>query len=192
MIKINLLPYRAARKKEIITRQVFCGAIPLLLTCLIMGLLWWSMNSKHEQVSENITSIKAKIKQSKLKMKDIENFKIQKEMLAKKMDVIKTLDKNKTGPVRMLDEIATCLPGNLWLTNLDQKGADLVLKGRAIDNISISRYMTQLEISNSFQGVMLGEIKTDKKRSASGGTRLKAFKLSSKVVYAVDATSASR
>jgi type IV pilus assembly protein PilN len=192
MIKINLLPYRAARKKEIITRQVFCGAIPLLLTCLIMGLLWWSMNSKHEQVSENITSLKAKIKQSKLKMKDIENFKVQKEMLSKKMDIIKTLEKNKTGPVRMLDEIATCLPGNLWLTSLDQKGADLVLKGRAIDNISISRYMTQLEISNSFQGVMLGEIKTDKKRSASGGTRLKAFKLSSKVVYDVDATSASR
>ena len=192
MIKINLLPYRAARKKEIITRQVFFGAIPLLLTCLIIGLLWWSMNSKHEQVSANITSIKAKIKQSKLKMKDIENFKVQKEMLAKKMDIIKTLDKNKTGPVRMLDELATRLPGNLWLISLDQKGSDLVLNGRALDNISISRYMTQLEISNSFQGVMLGEIKTDKKISASGGTRLKAFKLSSKVVYDVDATSTSR
>jgi type IV pilus assembly protein PilN len=192
MIKINLLPYRAERKKEIITKQISFGAIPLLLTCLIIGILWWSMNSKHEQVSSNITSIKVKIKQSKLKMKDIENFKVQKEMLAKKMDIITTLDKNKTGPVRMLDEIATCLPGNVWLTTLDQKDFDLVLKGRALDNISISRYMTQLESSNSFQGVMLGEIKTDKKISAGGGVRLKAFKLSSKVVYDIDATSTSR
>jgi type IV pilus assembly protein PilN len=192
MIKINLLPYRAERKKEIITRQVFFGAIPLLLTCLIIGILWWSMNSKHEQVSANIASIKVKIKQSKLKMKDIENFKVQKEMLAKKMDIIKTLDKNKTGPVRMLDEIATCLPGNVWLTNLDQKDFGLVLKGRALDNISISRYMTQLESSNSFQGVMLGEIKTDKKISSGGGVRLKAFKLSSKVMYDIEATSTSR
>ena len=192
MIKINLLPYRAERKKEIITRQVFFGAIPLLLTCLIIGFLWWSMNSKHEQVSANIASINVKIKQSKLKMKDIENFKVQKEMLAKKMGIITTLDKNKTGPVRMLDEIATCLPGNVWLTNLDQKGSGLVLKGRALDNVSISRYMIQLETSNIFQDVMLGEIKTDKKIAAGGGTLLKAFTLSSKVVYGIDATSTAR
>ena len=48
------------------------------------------------------------------------------------MDIIKTLQKNKSGPVRMLDEISTCLPGNVWLTKLDQKGTKLQLKAWAL------------------------------------------------------------
>ena len=47
MIRINLLPYRAARKKEIITRQLTIGALPLIATLLIIGLLWWSINEKN-------------------------------------------------------------------------------------------------------------------------------------------------
>lgn len=187
MIKINLLPYRAARKKEIITKQVFIGALPLLATGLIICVLWLSINAKTKQVSEDIATIQEKIKQSTLKMKDIENFKAQKETLAKKMDIIKTLQKNKSGPVRMLDDISTCLPGNVWLTKLDQKGPDLLLEGIGLDNLSISRYMVQLEGSASLKDIMLGEIKTETKSAAKGGKVLKNFKLRSKVVYNPDA-----
>jgi len=183
MIRINLLPYRAARKKEIITRQLTIGALPLIVTFLVIGLLWWSINEKNAQAAEDILVLKAKIEKSKLKMKDIETFKAQKATLAKKMDVIKTLEKNKTGPVRMLDQLATCLPGNVWLTKLQQKEKMLKMQGRTSDNISISRYMLNLEGSPNFQGVTLGEIKTDKRRKGSTAMRLKTFKLSSKINY---------
>lgn len=192
MIKINLLPYRAERKKEIIKKQVFFGALPLVATCLIIGLFWWSTNAKYARVLEDITDIQKKIEQSKLKMKDIESYKTQKEMLAKKMDVIKTLQKNKGGPVRMIDEISTCLPGNLWLTKLEQKGSTLILVGNALDNISISKYMVQLENSANFSNVDLLEIKTDKKTAVKGGAPLKGFKLQSTVVYNADAETPSR
>jgi type IV pilus assembly protein PilN len=116
-------------------------------------------------------------------MKDIDKFKQQKATLAKKMEVIKTLEKNKSGPVRMLDQIASCLPGNIWLTELEQKDKTLTIDGRTSDNISISRYMLNLEASPNFQGVTLGEIKTDKRRKGSSSLRLKTFKLSSGVTY---------
>jgi len=191
MIKINLLPYRAERKKEIIKKQVFFGALPLLATCLIIGLIWWSTSTEYTQVLEDIASVQKKIEKSKLKMKDIENYKSQKEMLAKKMNIIKTLEKNKSGPVRMIDEIATCLPGNLWLTDFEQKGGTLTLKGNALDNISISKYMVKLENSPNFSNVDLLEIKTNKKTSVKGGTLLKGFKIQSKVVYSADAADSS-
>ncbi len=119
-------------------------------------------------------------------MKDIENYKSQKEMLAKKMDIIKTLQKNKSGPVRMIDEISTCLPGKVWLTEFQQKGSSLILKGSAVDNISVSKYMVRLENSPNFKDVELMEIKTDKKTSVKGGASLKGFQIESTVVYNPD------
>jgi len=191
MIKINLLPYRSARKKEIITKQVFIGALPLVLTCLIICFFWLSINAKNSQAIEDINIINEKIKQSKLKMKDIETFKAQKEMLTKKLDIIKTLEKNKMGPVRMLDDIATCLPGNVWLTELEQKGTELMMEGRALDNPSVSRYMVQLEASSSLDNVVLLEIKTDTKSASKGGAILQTFKLKAMVVYSAGAAAPS-
>lgn len=191
MIKINLLPYRAERKKEFIKKQVFFGALPLLVACLIIGLIWWSTNAEYTRVLEEISVVKNKIEKSKLKMQDIENYKSQKEKLAKKMDIIKTLEKNKSGPVRMIDQISICLPGGLWLTELVQKGGNLVLEGTALDNISISKYMVRLEESPNFSDVDLLEIKTSKKKAVKGRKPLKGFKLQSKVVYKADAANSS-
>jgi len=187
MIKINLLPYRAARKKEIITRQIVIGVLPLLVTCLIIGFFWWSINASNTRAQNDIADLKEKIRQSALKMKDIENFKAQKELLAKKLAIIASLQKNKSGPVRLLDALSTCLPGNLWLIKLDQKGKDLLLDGRSMDNLSISRYMVSLENSDLLNTVELGEIKTDTKASLAGGVVLKVFKMKSKVAYSGDA-----
>jgi len=187
MIKINLLPYRAARKKEIITRQIVIGALPLLITCMIIGFFWWSINSSNTETQRQIDDLKDKIKQSSLKMKDIETFKAQKEMLAKKLEIISSLDKNKTGPVRMLDALSSCLPGNLWLVALNQKGTDIQLDGYSMENLSISRYMVNLEDSPLFDAIELGEIKTDTRASLSGGVVLKKFQMNSKVTYTTGA-----
>jgi type IV pilus assembly protein PilN len=186
MIKINLLPYRAARKKEIITRQIAIGSAPLLLACLIIGSFWWSINASNTEAQNDIADLKEKIKQSSLKMKDIENFKTQKELLEKKLEIIASLQKNKTGPVRMLDALSTCLPGNLWLINFIQKGTSLQLDGRSMDNLSISRYMVNLEKSQLFNAIELGEIKTDTKAAIAGGHVLKMFKMKSEVNYSGD------
>ncbi|MBM4309393.1 MAG: hypothetical protein FJ119_00370 [Deltaproteobacteria bacterium] len=191
MIKINLLPYRAARKKEIITRQIVIGALPLLVTCLIIGFFWWSINASNTKAQNDIADLKEKIRQSALKMKDIENFKAQKELLEKKLDIIASLQKNKSGPVRLLDALSTCLPGNLWLIKLEQKGTDLMLDGRSMDNLSISRYMVSIENSDLLNTVELGEIKTDTKASIAGGVVLKVFKMKSKVAYSGDAPAPS-
>lgn len=184
MIRINLLPYRAARKKELIARQLVLGALPLVVTCAIIAFFWWSLSDDIAQTQSDIAAVQAKIKQSKLKMKDIETFKKQKETLAKKMDVIISLKKNKTGPVRMLDSVASCLPGNVWLTGMNQSGTELVLVGQSLDNISISRYMLQLERSDTFSDVELEEIKTETKTAIAGGAGfLKRFKMKSLVTY---------
>ena len=63
-----------------------------------------------------------------------------------KLDVIRGLEAKKTGPVRLLDEIAMAIPKDkLWLRSLDEKKGVLTLNGTAMDNDTVAVFMTNLE-----------------------------------------------
>jgi len=94
-------------------------------------------------------------------MKEIDLYKSKKEILTKKMNVITSLKKGKDGPVHLLDELATAIPGNIWLTGIKQTGLALVIEGKAIDNIAVSNYMINLGKSPYISNVDLKSISTD-------------------------------
>ena len=65
----------------------------------------------------------------------------EERLLAQKLDVIQDLRDKKTGPVRMLDRIATDIPDKLWLMELEERDQKVTLKGvwitRDINNIVV-------------------------------------------------------
>jgi len=181
MIKINLIPYRIERKNETIIRQAVIGAAPIVLLLLAMGAVWLINNSQIKANEKEIAQIKAKIEACTLQMKEIENFKSKKDVLTKKMDVITNLTKGKEGPVHLMDELATAIPGNLWLTSIKQKGAELVIEGKAIDNIAVSNYMINLDKSPYINNVDLKAINTESVSAKSGARApLKLFVITCK------------
>lgn len=182
MIKINLLPYRAQRKKQIIQEQLIIGIIPVVLTLLVISLFWWSIKSDIAKADQDIVATKKEIEKQKVTMKEIENYKKKKIKIKKKMDIINSLQKGKSGPVHILDELASNLPGRLWLVDIEQKGMSLNIKGKSLDNISISNYMINLEKSPYFKGIDLKEIKTEKKRGPKG-VQLKNFIITCNIIY---------
>jgi len=182
MIKINLIPYRAQRKKELLIQQLIIAAGPVLLALIVVGVMWYTMSSKLSAADREIVDVKQKIEQSAVQLKEIDKFKKQKEKLNKKMDIIQQLQKGKSGPVHLLDEIAMNLPGNLWLHTIKQKGMGLEIGGKSIDNISISNYMLNLNKSEYFNNVDLKKIKSDKK-TGTKGVQLKDFILTSSITY---------
>ncbi len=187
MIKINLLPYRAQRKRQALQNQLVIGVIPLALTLICIAVAWWSISADISAADQETVRYKQEIEKQKETLKEIETFKAKKEVIKQKMGVIQTLQKGKSGPVHMLDDLATNLPGRLWLTDFTQKEMQLEIKGRAMDNISISNYMINLEKSPYFTTVDLKEIKTNTKRS-SKGVQLKDFVITCNVTYSTDTT----
>jgi len=182
MIKINLLPYRDGRRKELILQQLIIGGVSLLLTIAVVVFFWVRTKSEISYVESEISRIDQEIKNQKVTMKKIEEYKSKKETLTKKMDVVKTLQKGKSGPVHLLDELAINLPGRLWLTDIKQQGMNLNIEGRSLNNISISNYMINLEKSLYFKSVDLKQIKTAKMRDKKG-TQLKNFIITSNITY---------
>ncbi len=182
MIKINLLPYRAQRKNLIIQQQIIYGLTPVVVVLIIICCFRWAIKSDISHREQEIARINNEIKKQQITMKQIKDFKDKKAKIAKKMGIVSTLQKGKSGPVHVLDELAVNLPGRLWLTKVSQTGMGLNIEGKSLDNISISNYMINLEKSEYFKGVDLKSIKTEKKSTAKGAL-LKNFVISCNIVY---------
>ncbi len=182
MIKINLLPYRTQRKRQIIIDHGIIAGLALLPAAIGIVISFAIINLQVSRINDEIIKTEQEIKNQKVTIEKINAFKEKKEGLLKKMDVIKTLQKNKTGPVLLMDQLAVNLPGRLWLNDLRQTGMDLKIDGYALDNQSISNYMTNLEKSSCFKSVDLEKISTEEKLGKRG-LSLKSFILKCQIMY---------
>jgi type IV pilus assembly protein PilN len=155
MIRINLLPVRALKKKET-TRQML-SVLFLSLGGVLLVILFFhlSLSSRLNKVEEQITVYNEEIKKLKIDTKDVNKFKTEKEDLQRRLNIIYTLQRAKTGPVRVLDDVATSLPGKLWLTSVKEKDGRMELKGVAFDNPTIAKFMINLERSGVIKNVEL-------------------------------------
>lgn len=177
MIKINLLPVRAAKKKETAVQQIVVFVIFILITLLVVGALYLYKRGEVEATKNEINVANAKINELKSKIGKLEELKTLKEQVKKKLDVIIQLRKNKLGPAQRLATLSDITPDQLWLTNYDEKGDAVSIKGYASSEELISKFMVNINASNDFTGVEL--IVSEQKEQ--GGAKLKYFELSCKL-----------
>jgi len=155
MLEINLLPVREARRKADIRQQLMQLMLVLLVTVGAIG-FWHSRVA--EQISESeirVSQMQNDIQQFKPQLDQVAAFKIKKARLEKKIDVIDGLDKARSGPVRVLAELATRTPERLWLTGLDSKAGELRMEGRSLDNELVAVFLRSLGESKYFDQVDL-------------------------------------
>lgn len=155
MIKINLLPYREIiRKENIITHAVIAGVTIGMILIIIVS-VDYVMRSRINKVKSEIARIDREIKKNEVSLKAIKELKEEKDTYRKQFQVIENLKKDKEGPVRILDEIATRIPQKTWLVALKQSGNSLQLDGVAMENSLISEFMVNLKKSPYFKNVNL-------------------------------------
>jgi type IV pilus assembly protein PilN len=160
MIRINLLPFRAARKKENIRRQLMVYGLSVVLTFCIMGYTFFYLSSTLSGLKEDQKRIQDELKGYELTIKKITELEKKIKEIRAKLEVIRELEKNKTGPVHLLDEISTAVPREkLWLSSLKESKGTLTLTGTAMDNETIALFMTNLEKSEYISGVDLQSAK---------------------------------
>jgi type IV pilus assembly protein PilN len=146
MIRINLLPFRAARKKENIKRQISVYVLTLVFVFALMGFFFLQLNGKVRALRGEKAAATKQLATYAATTKKIELIKKQIQEIRAKLTIIRDLEKKKTGPVFLLDEIAAAVPVNrLWLRSLSEKKGLLKLSGTAMDNETIALFMTNLE-----------------------------------------------
>ena len=156
MIRINLLPFRAARKKENVRRQVSIYVLSVGFLFIVMAYFFLQLNSTLNGLKEEEQRLQAELKTYEATIRRIAELEKKIKEIRNKLDVIKELEKNKTGPVHLLDEIAAAVPRErVWLTSLKESAGILTLTGTAMDNETVALFMTNLEQSDHISTVDL-------------------------------------
>lgn len=177
MIKINLLPVRAAKKKETAIQQVSIFCFSIALVALVVSVLYGLKLGQISTTKNDILTANAKINELKRKIGKLEELKKFKEQVKKKLDVLAQLRKNKTGPAQRLATLSDITPEKLWLTAYAESNDNVKLAGIAYTEDLIAQFMRSVQASNDYTGVEL--IVSEQKEIA--GAKLKSFELAFKL-----------
>jgi type IV pilus assembly protein PilN len=173
MIRINLLPVRAAKRK-VAARQHLIFLLGSLSVVLLLGFLAYSyllmkITSTNEEISRSEQEI-AELKKKIGKIKDLEKLKAD---VQKKLDVLANLRNEKSGPVRRLQALSQATPEKLWLTKYAESGTAITINGVAFTEELIASFMKSIEASADYEKVEL----IVSEQTEMSGLKLKKFEL---------------
>lgn len=147
MAHINLLPWRAERRKQR-EREFFMQLGAAFVAAVLFVLLWvgW-MGQRIDNQNDRNAYLQGEIKQLDeriAKIKDLE--KVRERLLARKK-IIEELQANRSQMVHLFDELVKTIPSSARLTTLKQSGEAMSLDGVAQSNASVAEYMRNIESS---------------------------------------------
>ena len=201
MIKINLLPIRAARKREYVKQQLILFLV-LIVGALVGCYMWYSsMAGKIDKRKKDISKAQQQIAQYKKAIGEVERYKGLEAMLKKKLEIIDNLVKGKSGPVRVMDRLSKLIPKQVWLMSWKESGGTVEVEGEALSNKNVAQFLEQLETvpddaakkegaakkkkapKGFFTNVKL--VETEAKDDADYNRTFIKFKIEMKVSYAI-------
>ena len=143
--KINLLPWRAERRKQR-EREFYMllGAAALAgVLLLLAGIGIYSTRIDNQQARNDY--LRAEIAKLESQIKEIERLEERRQQLIARKDVIERLQTNRTQIVHLFDELVRTIPEGVRLSTIKQAGPQLTLEGFAQSQARVSTYLRRLE-----------------------------------------------
>ena len=166
MIRINLLPYRAARSKENIRKQVSIGVLSFVLLVVVLIGFNIHLGSEKNKKTEKLEGLKKEVKIYKAKADEVEKIKKKLALLEKQIEIVNQLDTMREYPPKLLEKMTEMVvQDRMQLKRFVADAKTVSINGIAMDNETIAEFMTRLERSALFSSVSL---KSSKKVSRFG------------------------
>lgn len=175
MIRINLLPVRAAKKKETIRFQLTVAGLFTFLVVAVSVLFFLSYRKDVTVLKTDIQAGKSELAQLKSKIGVLSKLKGQKRVLENKLKIVNKLEQARKGPVELFERLSNSMPEKAWLTSMVEKGNTLTLVGVAAYDDIIADFMRNLE-AQKFKNVELVIAKRIKGRGNRVDFTLKVVK----------------
>ncbi|PJA32160.1 MAG: fimbrial assembly protein [Zetaproteobacteria bacterium CG_4_9_14_3_um_filter_53_7] len=158
MIRINLLPYRTARRQQQIMHHVtaFFGVV------VIVALLALSMHTASSMqlsdLKEDTLHLQKQNAELKQKIGKIHNLDALRSDVERKLQTVDRLQEGRFHSLKTLHEIAQVIPDNVWIKSVSSSGSDVSLSGLGESNKAVANFMRKLEHSPLFDNVQLSVI----------------------------------
>jgi type IV pilus assembly protein PilN len=164
MSGINLLPWRAERRKQKQQEFFSITALALLSTAAILLFVHFQISGSIDYQGQRNEYLKSEVALLEQKIKEIEDLEIRKKRLIAKMEVIQQLQLSRPEVVHLFDELARTIPEGVQLKEFTQADKLLTINGVAQSNARVSVYMRNLEFSPWLQDPILTGIEKTENR----------------------------
>jgi Tfp pilus assembly protein PilN len=185
MIRINLLGQARpkATKSSVPVEsamQVVMAIVALAAAVIVLGIIYYQQASELTKTQATISQLKAEKASLEQVKQDVDRFESQKATLQQRIDVIETLQKNKSGGQDLLTMVANTVVrvDELWLTSLNRTGNSVDITGEAGSINAVANFITQMKRSGYFDNV---EIKDAKENDVKPGVETYLFNMSATI-----------
>lgn len=146
-----------------------CAAI-LFATALGVGLWYWSLLSHSRRIEAEIVTSQKETARLRELIQQVQAYEARRAQLQLRVSLIEDLQKGRDAPVHMLDEISRSVPNLLWLTEVKQQGADVLITGRCTSLTALSDFADNLKGSGYFKPVEILESQAEQGQPGGGPT----------------------
>jgi type IV pilus assembly protein PilN len=148
MARINLLPWREARREElkraflsILGLVAAAGVVLVLLADRVVNAQIDNQNARNSYITQNIRELDKQVEE----IKDLQR---KRNQLVERMRVIQELQGNRPIIVRVLDQLVRTVPDGVFYTSVTAVGQQLSIDGVAESNNRVSSLMRRLDASD--------------------------------------------
>ena len=173
MIRINLLPHRAAKRKARQIQFIAFSVISLMLGVLVVGFVHTYISTQISYQERRNQYLKQETEILDKQIAEIKKLREQTESLLARKTVVEELQTTRSDVVHLMDQMLRILPDGVYLKSLKQTGKKIDLAGYAQSNARISTLMRAIENSPWLESPSLIEIHA----TGAGSTRMSEFTL---------------
>lgn len=173
MIRINLLPHRAEKRKAQQVQFIAFSVISVILGAVIVGFVHVAIIAQVDYQERRNAYLTKEIAVLDKQIDEIKKLREQTKSLLARKTVVENLQSTRSDVVHLLDQMLRILPDGVYLKSLKQTGKKIDLIGYAQSNARVSTLMRSIEDSPWLGKPTLIEIHA----TGVGGTRLSEFSL---------------
>ncbi|WP_035382579.1 PilN domain-containing protein [Ferriphaselus sp. R-1] len=180
MIRINLLPHRAEKRRARQNEFIALSALAALSGLVIVGIIHLAIGTRIDYQERRNNYLKQEIAVLDAQIADIRQLREQSNSLMARKTVVEDLQSTRADVVHLLDQMLRLLPEGVYIKSLKQTGKQISLAGYAQSNGRVSTLMRSIEDSPWLDSPVLVDIHA----SVNNNVRTNEFSLNFNLTHA--------
>lgn len=173
MIRINLLPHRAEKRRARQIQFIAFSVISLIIGAVVVGFVHVTIMTQISYQERRNEYLKKEIVVLDKQIDEIKKLREQTQSLLARKTVVENLQSTRSDVVHLLDQMLRILPDGVYLKSLKQTGMKISILGYSQSNARVSTLMRAIEDSPWLEAPTLIEIHA----STSAGSRISEFSM---------------
>lgn len=189
MIRINLLPHRAEKRKARQIQFYAFSVITLMLAAMLVGFVHVVITTQIEYQERRNRYLTDQIVLLDKQIAEIKRLKMEIAALMERKTVVEKLQSTRSDVVHLLDQMLNILPKSVYLKSIKQTGNKVNLVGFTQSNARVSTLMRSIESSPWLESPTLVQISAI--TANTNGPRLSEFTLNFNLTPQIPTTPAA-